>query len=145
LYGEDSDTCKKIVSQYPFSSDITKIDIAYDENEKSYKDIWKRVNETVIKNRKTLKKYTYTYTVALNDMYASYSDKNGRGKIDLDVLDIVEMFILCLHYPSISIENGNVDNIRINFHKIDYSKQGEYMKIMEKMALYYIEHHPRKK
>lgn len=104
-------------------------------NEKKlYKNMWKEINKSIIGEKK-LKTNTCTINVA--DLYYKYSNEKARLNITLTTEDLYKMFILCLHFPDISIADTNdgEDNCRIVFNEIDYDKQEPYMIFLEKIAI----------
>lgn len=124
IYGRNKDVEDYIrnlhtLENYKISNDVIK-----------YKKIWREINDIIIE--KTVLK-TNTYTLNLVDLYYKYSNEKVRNEIELESNDLINMFILCLHYPYIkSLED---DKFEIGFHEINYEKQEPYMVFLEKIAL----------
>ena len=132
IYGMDETLTKYLANELNIKENTCKNDNAL------YKRIWKDVNDKVISVKK-LK--TSTYTVNLVDLYFRYSNekanqyvKSDDQRICLTIDDLYNMFILCLHYPTIQIQKEE-DNIILSFHSIDYDKQEASVILLENIAI----------
>lgn len=103
--------------------------IPIDVNQEFYKKIWKDVNNKTIG---TSKCKANTYIISIDDLYYKYSHEDARKNITLTICDLYEMFLLCIHFPN--VVTSDIENFRIVFHEIDYTKQERYMLFLENFA-----------
>ncbi len=126
LYGENQDIADFIQEVHNYNRQ--KNPETKDLCRRTWRDINQQVGNT---------KDAYTYIIDLDTLYYNFSHMRNRNNITLKLIDLVKLFILCLHYPSLASADG--DCYKISFHDADENDREDYMVYLEKMAFEMIE------
>lgn len=126
IYGPNADVAEYVHILHDYEEEIENQNI-------KYRSIWEKINEKIIAHGSL---HTNTYTINLTDLYYKYSHEKVRSKIQLTKIDLIEMFILCLHFPSLKKLEAS-QSFEVEFRSIDYTTQELYIVELERMALNY--------